>query len=152
MRSSLLFASALLALLLVSPAAAAVDSLQRNSTSSSDAPSQLSSVAATGAKAAVAPQRLTAAPVVSSRSGGANLRAYPWAAAFRWVPNGTQLIMICWRDSVWMNGNYWTNRWFYVTALVGGRYYNPSGYIHASLVANQATVPWCPRWYEPSGG
>jgi hypothetical protein len=89
---------------------------------------------------------------VSSQSGGANLRGYPWHAPFRWLPNCTSLYMYCWRNAHWAYGNYWTNRWFYVTAYVGGRYYNPTGWVHASLVANQQSVGWCPEWYVGSGG
>jgi hypothetical protein len=90
--------------------------------------------------------------VVSSNSDGANLRASPWGEALRYLPNGTPLLMVCWQDSVWANGNYWTNRWFYVTAYVPENIYNqPSGWIHASLVANQTVVPQCDGFPPPNG-
>ena len=92
------------------------------------------------------------ASVVSSASGGANFRGLPWHPPFRWLPNGTVVDMICWQDSVWAQGNYWTNRWYYSTARVGGRYYNPSGWVHASLVAHPASVARCNGFPVGSGG
>jgi hypothetical protein len=60
--------------------------------------------------------------------------------------------MVCWQDSVWADGNYWTNRWFYVTAYIPTNIYNqPTGWVHASLVANQTVVPRCDGFPPPNG-
>lgn len=56
-----------------------------------------------------------------------------------YLGNGTNLSMICYVDNQWANGNYWSNRWFYV----GPNYDNHAGYVHSSLVANQIRVPHC---------
>jgi hypothetical protein len=49
----------------------------------------------------------------------------------------------CYLDASWANGNYWTNRWFYVTAEYGQL--GAVGYLHASLipVSAQPRVPHC---------
>ena len=47
--------------------------------------------------------------------------------------------MLCWEDGQWANGNYYTNRWFYIYSLTARRY----GYINASLVYNQVKVGSC---------
>jgi hypothetical protein len=89
---------------------------------------------------------------VSSNSGWANLRASPSGDVLRYLPNNTPLLMVCWQDDVWAYGNYWTNRWFYVSAYVPENIYNqPSGWIHASLVANQTVVPQCDGLPPPNG-
>ncbi len=81
---------------------------------------------------------------ISSNSGGAILRTCPstGCTARAWLPNGRNVDMICWTDAQWANGNYWSNRWFKVTAE-GGSYYNYTGYVHSSLVASQTSVPRC---------
>ena len=56
-----------------------------------------------------------------------------------WSPNGTWFDMHCWVDFEWYKGNYWTNRWFWGQEYSGGYW----GYVNASYVANQTTVPHC---------
>jgi hypothetical protein len=50
-------------------------------------------------------------------------------------------LMHCWVNWQWATGNYSTNRWFYVT--VPGQYYGQDGWVHASLVWDQAWTPRC---------
>jgi uncharacterized protein YraI len=80
---------------------------------------------------------------VSSNSGLAYIRAAPTtnsgAVGTAW--NGYRLTMYCWIDGAWAYGNYWTNRWFDVAAPPGS--WQNSGFIHASLVANQPILPHC---------
>lgn len=80
---------------------------------------------------------------VSSNSGGATVRAQPNvnSAAYAWAPNGYRLTMYCWVDGGWADGNYWTNRWFQVSVPYWR--YGGVGYINASLVAQQPTLPHC---------
>lgn len=56
-----------------------------------------------------------------------------------WGPSKPPVDMICWIDGQWADGNYSTNRWFYIYAPTTGRY----GYINASLVYNQIGVRSC---------
>lgn len=82
-------------------------------------------------------------PYVSSNTGLAYIRAQPGDSMFYepTVYNGYPLALICWVDGGWMDGNYWTNRWFQVQVpydKVG-----TTGYINASVVANRHTLPHC---------
>ena len=56
-----------------------------------------------------------------------------------WMPNYTKFRMLCWTDKQWYTGNYRTNRWFYGQDYSRGSY----GFVHASHVINQITVPRC---------
>lgn len=80
---------------------------------------------------------------VSSSSGAAHVRAQPDvnSALYATAPNGYRLTIYCWVDGGWADGNYWTNRWFQVA--VPYWQYGGVGYIHASLVAPQPTLPHC---------
>jgi hypothetical protein len=78
---------------------------------------------------------------ISSRSGGAWLRAQPNTGSYgiEYLGNGTHVLMLCWIDAQWATGNYSSNRWFRVEPA-----YDPNvGYVHSSLVANQVSVPHC---------
>lgn len=82
-----------------------------------------------------------ASPKTYSYTGGTHLRFHnPSGSSIAYLRNGTPLTMHCWTDARWAKGNYWTNRWFQVTAHYG---INKIGYVHASLVRNQASVPRC---------
>jgi len=50
-----------------------------------------------------------------------------------WVPSKTNFFMICYRDTFWSNGNYWSNRWFYGYTLNNSW----AGWVHSSYVQNQ---------------
>jgi hypothetical protein len=52
--------------------------------------------------------------------------------------NGSTVFMLCWTDADWAFGNSWSNRWFYIQDLPGRQ-----GFIHATLVMNQASSPHC---------
>lgn len=48
-----------------------------------------------------------------------------------WLPNSSQVYMICWLDNTWYYGNYWSNRWFWVQSFVtGGLVYVPASYVY----------------------
>lgn len=53
------------------------------------------------------------------------------------LANGSSVWMLCWTDGQWAYGNYGSNRWFYIWSA------NRTGYIHSSLVYNQASAPRC---------
>lgn len=56
-----------------------------------------------------------------------------------WLKPSSQFRMICYTDNKWYYGNYWSNRWFW-----GQSYYNGYwGYVHASFVYYQTSVPPC---------
>ncbi|MGW0854192.1 hypothetical protein [Streptomyces sp. NPDC002690] len=82
---------------------------------------------------------------ISSNSGQAYVRgaATTNSAILGIAPNGRLVDMMCWKTGEWANGNYWTDRWFYSTVQSNGTN-NWNGYVHASLVANQKSVPRCP--------
>ncbi|MDX2544573.1 hypothetical protein ACOT81_35495 [Streptomyces sp. WI04-05B] len=103
------------------------------------------------ATAAVTLSGTTASPAsawsgsyISSNTGYAHVRAGATtnSAIIGTAPNGRMADMMCWKDGDWAQGNYWTNRWFYSTVQSNGTN-NWIGYVHASLVANQKTVPHC---------
>jgi len=75
--------------------------------------------------------------------GGGMVRAVPSVsgAYLAFAPDGYRLTMYCWVDGGWGDGNYWTNRWFQV-AVPGWRF-GGVGYINASLVTNQPSLPHC---------
>lgn len=81
---------------------------------------------------------------INSNSGGANVRGCPDVSctSYGYYPNGTAVVMTCWYDTGTVvyppNSNYPSNRWFRISSP---RY----GYIHSSLIANQASVPKCPE-------
>jgi len=79
----------------------------------------------------------------NSPSGWTNIRSCGNTSSrcyiIRSVPNDTSIYMRCWINDGWAYGWHWTNRWFYVT-LPGHAW---GGYVHASLVRNQARVPHC---------
>ena len=56
-----------------------------------------------------------------------------------WMSNGTYFDMRCWTDNQNFTGNYTTNRWFWGQEYSHGYW----GYIHASYVYNQTSVPHC---------
>ena len=51
--------------------------------------------------------------------------------------NNTTVTMRCYEDTSWAFGNYWSNRWFYVTVGSG------AGWITSSYVYAQTSVPRC---------
>lgn len=51
---------------------------------------------------------------------------------------GTPVQMVCWLDGDQAIGEYRTNRWFWVRTSSG-----QEGYLSASVVRNQTSVPWC---------
>ncbi len=82
--------------------------------------------------------------VISSNSGGANLRAGATtnSTSYEYLGNGTEVLMICWITGQSVsppNSNYTSNRWFKVEP----EYDFDIGYVHSSLVIDQATVPEC---------
>lgn len=96
------------------------------------------------AGAVAMPAEASAAPasVISSNSGGANLRDCPNSGcrSFGYLRNGTTVYMQCWVDGGQATGNYSSRRWFSVlTPALGAS----GGYVHSSLVANQIGVPHC---------
>jgi hypothetical protein len=82
--------------------------------------------------------------LISSNSGGANLRAAPTmnSKSYEYLGNGTLVLMICWITGQTVsppNSNYTSNRWFEVEPE-----YDPTvGYVHSSLVTDQANVREC---------
>ena len=94
-------------------------------------------------------------PYVWSTTGIAYVRALPAENSAYYEPvlyNPYSLPQLgCWVDGGWAQGNYWTNRWFYLP-MPGQGYDNISSFINASLVANQLTLPQCDSGIEPSGG
>jgi hypothetical protein len=83
--------------------------------------------------------------LIESNSGGANLRANDTmnSTSYEYLGNGTEVLMICWITGQTVsppNSNYTSNRWFEVEPE-----YDPTvGYVHSSLVTDQATVGECP--------
>jgi len=82
--------------------------------------------------------------LISSNSGGANLRAGDTTGSTRleYLPNGTEVLMICWITGQTVsppNSNYTSNRWFKVEP----EYDFTIGYVHSSLVIDQANVGEC---------
>jgi hypothetical protein len=76
----------------------------------------------------------------SHTSDGANLRSLPEDSfPYGYLGNGTSLNIDCWIDGGWMTGDYRSNIWFHFQDMFTG----PSGYIHASLIANLHTLPQC---------
>lgn len=57
------------------------------------------------------------------------------------LPQGTAVRLVCYYDTQWAFGNYWTPRWFYVayTHLWWTNY----TWVHASYVYYQTAVPRC---------
>jgi hypothetical protein len=82
--------------------------------------------------------------LISSNSGGANLRAAATmnSKSYEYLGNGTEVLMICWTTGQTVsppNSNYTSNRWFKVEPE-----YDPTvGYVHSSLVIDQANVREC---------
>ncbi len=82
--------------------------------------------------------------LISSNSGGANLRAAATmnSTSYEYLGNGTEVLMICWTTGQTVsppNSNYTSNRWFEVEPA-----YDPTiGYVHSSLVIDQANVREC---------
>jgi hypothetical protein len=82
--------------------------------------------------------------LISSNSGGANLRAAATmnSYSYEYLGNGTEVLMICWTTGQTVsppNSNYTSNRWFLVEPA-----YDPTvGYVHSSLVIDQANVRQC---------
>jgi hypothetical protein len=82
--------------------------------------------------------------LISSNSGGANLRAAATmnSKSYEYLGNGTKVLMICWITGQTVsppNSNYTSNRWFEVEPE-----YDPTvGYVHSSLVIDQANVREC---------
>jgi hypothetical protein len=81
--------------------------------------------------------------IVYGGGGGGMVRAQPsvTAAYYAFASDGYRLTMYCWVDGGWGDGNYWTNRWFQVA--VPGWNDGGVGYINASLVTDQPSLPYC---------
>ena len=82
-------------------------------------------------------------PYVWSNSGIAYVRAQPGDSMY-YEPvlyNDYPLALVCWVDGGWAQGDYWTNRWFYLP--VPGDTVGTYGFINASVVANRYTLPQC---------
>lgn len=83
-------------------------------------------------------------PYVWSNSGIAYVRAQPEDSMY-YEPvlyNSYPLaLMNCWVDGGWAEGDYWTNRWFYLPVPEDN--IGTWGYINASVVANRHTLPQC---------
>ena len=99
-------------------------------------------LAASGALLAIAAPAAAAASYIGSNSGGANVRtcASTGCASLGYIGNGTAITMQCWVDNQWVyppNSDYASNRWFRASTPVG------TGYIHSSLVDNQASFGHC---------
>jgi hypothetical protein len=82
--------------------------------------------------------------LIESNSGGANLRASATmnSTSYEYLGNGTEVLMICWTNGQSVsppNSNYTSNRWFKVEP----EYDFTIGYVHSSLVTDQATVGEC---------
>jgi hypothetical protein len=135
------------ALGLTTALAAAITPLAISASSASAA-----TVAPAAATARIAPAGLAAPAgtidggwsLISSNSGGANLRASATtnSAAKEYLGNGTEVLMICWTTGQTVSppsSNYTSNRWFKVEPA-----YDPTiGYVHSSLVIDQASVRAC---------
>jgi uncharacterized protein YraI len=79
---------------------------------------------------------------IGANSGGANIRtcASTTCGSLGYLANGTSVTMLCWVDSQWVyppNADYASARWFRAATPVG------TGYVHSSLVEDQASVPPC---------
>jgi hypothetical protein len=76
---------------------------------------------------------------VSTSGGWSYVRSCPntGCSAQFLLSNGSPVWMLCWTDAQWATGNYSSNRWFYIYS------YNGYGYVHSSLVYNQAPSPPC---------
>lgn len=76
---------------------------------------------------------------VSTSTGWSTVRSCPSTGCtpITYLYNGSSVWMLCWRDSQWAYGNYWSPRWFFV--WFGGT----EGWVHSSLVYNQAVAPNC---------
>jgi hypothetical protein len=81
--------------------------------------------------------------VIESNTDWANVRVFPQVNSqlLGGASNGYQLTMLCWADGAWADGNYWTNRWFDVVVPYTND--GQTGFINASLVANQPSLPSC---------
>ena len=92
---------------------------------------------------AIAAPAAQAARIDSWFSSGAYVRGAPSTGAMQYglFGTGTPLELYCWVDGERATGNYSTDRWFGV-AIPSYRY-GGTGYIHASLVADQYSVPHC---------
>ncbi|WP_150116667.1 SH3 domain-containing protein [Williamsia herbipolensis] len=102
----------------------------------------LTGMAAFGVVTTAAPAAAVGTSVISSNSGGANLRegANAGSRSLGYLRNGTNVQMRCYTDGGSATGNYTSNRWFLVwTTALGAT----GGYVHSSLVANQTGVPRC---------
>lgn len=125
------------------PAAARTRALRRSLVASV---ATLLSVAAIalGLTTATAPTaQAVGTSIISSNSGGANLRACAATScrSLGWMRNGTNVQMRCYYDAQQSTtGNYASPRWFLVwTTALGAT----GGYVHSSLVARQTGVPRC---------
>jgi hypothetical protein len=82
--------------------------------------------------------------LISSNSGGANVRVSATMASqsIDWLPNGVEIVMLCWTTGQTVsppNSNYTSNRWFKIEPI----YSTEVGFVHSSLVIDQATVRQC---------
>ena len=66
--------------------------------------------------------------------------ADPHCAPIGTTGAATRARMTCWRDGSGVTGRYFTNRWFLVELNTPG---GPEGFIHASYVTSQTSVPEC---------
>lgn len=58
-----------------------------------------------------------------------------------WLPNGTAVQMVCYTDTVWTYGNYWSPRWFLV--IYTHLWWTNYTWVHSSYVYYQTSVPHC---------
>lgn len=82
-------------------------------------------------------------PIVWNHTGG-SIPGYcapnqNYSNVCSWLPNSSQVHMVCWLDNTWFYGNYWSNRWFYSQSYATGRYV----YLPASYVYYQVGTPHC---------
>lgn len=64
------------------------------------------------------------------------------------IGNKVHVPVLCWQDGDWFNGNYRSNRWFFVHVTIEGSQTFEDGYtgpfmVHSSYVTNQVPVMNC---------
>jgi hypothetical protein len=79
-------------------------------------------------------------PWVYSPSGWVPMRycASPNCPVSSWQKSNTKFYMICYLDTQWADGNYWSNRWFQGIGANGDW-----DWIHSSYVYYQISVRQC---------
>lgn len=90
------------------------------------------------------PQPTTSNTYSAIAQGDGAVRALPNVNSeyYGTTTGGTSIMIYCWVDGGWGDGNYWTNRWF--NTQVPNDRTGLTGFINASLVAQpQPDVPEC---------